>query len=417
MSGLCFLSKLVERVVARQLTSHINNNKLDNPHQSAYKPGHSTETALLSIKNEVHLSLARGEPTALVLLDLSAAFDTIDHNILLGYLKSWFGLGGTALRWFASYLRNRCPAIKIGSTLSELSNLIYGVPQGSVLGPLLFSLYTTPLSKIIRLHPHIKFHFYADDTQLYIHLFHKNASSALAKLNACLRDVQEWMSLSKLKLNPEKTEFIVFGSKAQRQKISSHFPVSILGSLLHPVDSVRNLGVWFDADFSFSEHIKRTCKACFLQMRDLCRIRKYLTSEVAVLAANALVSSRLDYCNSLFRGLSGFNQHKLQSIQNTLARIVTNHRKYSGSPSYFKPFLSFSSCPYSTRHSHPDRQYLTVPPFHSSVFKSAKHFGHSFAFDAPKIWNDLPQDVRSATSVASFRKKLKTYLFAKAYPP
>ena len=213
------------------------------------------------MKNEVHLSLARGEPTALVLLDLSAAFDTIDHNILLGYLKSWFGLGGTALRWFASYLRNRCQAIKIGSTLSELSNLIYGVPQGSVLGPLLFSLYTTPLSKIIRLHPHIKFHFYADDTQLYIHLSHKNASSALAKLNACLRDVQEWMSLSKLKLNPEKTEFIVFGSKAQRQKISSHFPVSILGSLLHPVDSVRNLGVWFDADFSFSEHIKRTCKA------------------------------------------------------------------------------------------------------------------------------------------------------------
>ena len=217
----------------------------------------------------------------------------------------------------------------------------------------------------------------------------------------------------KLKLNPGKTEFIVFGSKAQCQKISSHFPVSILGSLLHPVDSVRNLGVWFDADFSFSEHIKRTCKACFLQMRDLRRIRKYLTPEVAVLAANALVSSRLDYCNSLFRGLSGFNQYKLQSIQNTLARIVTNHGKcahvtpilqklywlpvryrcifktatlvykflHSGSPSYFEPFLSFSSCPYSSRHSHPDRQYLTVPPFHSSVFKSAKHFGHSFAFD------------------------------------
>ena len=109
--------------------------------------------------------------------------------------------------------------------------------------PLLFSLYTTPLSKIICLHPHIKFHFYADDTQLYIHLSHKNTSSALAKLNACLHDVQEWMSLSNLKLNPEKTEFIVFGSKAQCQKISSHFPVCILGSLLHPVDSVRNLGV------------------------------------------------------------------------------------------------------------------------------------------------------------------------------
>ena len=168
----------------------------------------------------------------------------------------------------------------------------------------------------------------------------KNASSALAELNGCLQDVQRWMSLSKLKLNP----------------------------------------------------------------------------------ANALVSSQLDYCNSLFRGLSCFNQHKLQSIQNTLARTATNHRRYahvapilkqlhwlpvkyrcifktatlvykylhSGSPSHFDPFLSLSSCSYSTRGSHPDRQYLTVPPFHSSVFKSVKHFGHSFAFDAPKIWNELP---------------------------
>ena len=137
------------------------------------------------------------------------------------------------------------------------------------------------------------------------------------------------MSLSKLRLNPEKTEFIVFGSKARLQKVSSHFPVSILGSLLHPVDSVRNLGVWIDAEVSFSEHVKRTCKVCFLQMCDLHRIRQYLTPEVAVLAANTLVSSRLDYCNSLFRGLSCFNQHKLQSIRNTLARIVTNHRKYA----------------------------------------------------------------------------------------
>ena len=156
--GFVSSQKLVERVVAKQITSYINNNKLDNPHQSPYKPGHSTETALLSTENKVHLSLACGEPTALV-LDLSATFDTIDHNILLGYLKSWFGLGGTVLKWFASYLSDRCQTVKIGSTLPELSKLIYGVPQDSVLGPFLFSLYTTPLSKIIRLHPHVKFHF------------------------------------------------------------------------------------------------------------------------------------------------------------------------------------------------------------------------------------------------------------------
>ena len=209
----------------------------------------------------------------------------------------------------------------------------------------------------------------------------------------------------------------VFGSKVQRQKISSYFYFSILGNLLYRADSVRNLRMWFDAEFSVSEHVKRTCKACFLQMRDLHRIRQYFTPEVSVLAANALVSSRLDYCNCLFRGLSCSNLHKLQSIQNTLALTVANQRKYAhvtpilkqlhwlsvmyrfmfktatlvckflhnGSLSYFQPFLSLNSCAYSTRYSHPDCQYLTVPPFRSSVFKSFKHFDHSFAFDTPKI--------------------------------
>ena len=157
---------------------------------------------------------------------------------------------------------------------------------------------------------------------MYIHLTHKNASAALAKLNAFLQDVQQWMSLNTLKLNLEKTEFIVFGSKAQRQKISSHMPVSIFGSIFHPVDFVKNLGVWFDAEFSIFEHVKKARKECFLQLCDLRRIRQYLTPKVTVLSANAFVSSRL-HC------LSCLNQHKLQNIQNTLARIVTNHRKYA----------------------------------------------------------------------------------------
>ena len=280
------------------------------------------------------------------------------------------------------------------------------------------------LVKIIRLHLHIKFHFYADDTQLYIHLSHKNASAALAQLNACLHDVQRWMSLSELKLNPEKNEFIVFGSKAQHQKISSHFPVSILVSLLHPVDSVRNVGVWFDAEFSLSEHVKRTCKACFLQMLDLRRIRQYLTPEVAVLAANGLVSSRLDHCNSLFRDLSCFNQHKLQSIQNTLAWIVTNHRKYAHVTPILKQ-LHWLPIKYSCMFKTATLVYKFLhrgspsylQPFRPSVFKSVKHFYHSFASDAPKIWNELLHDVCSAASVTSFRKKHKTYLFPKAYHP
>ena len=261
------MSKLVERVVVKQLMQHINSNNLDNPRQSAYKSGHSTETALLLIKNEIHLSLSRGEPTALVLLDLSAAFDTIDHPTLLNCLKSWFGVSGTALKWFTSYLSHRFQAIKIGSTLSDLHELLFGVPQGSVLGPLLFSLYTTPLSKVIGTHPDIKYHFYADDTQLFIHISHKNAALAFNKLNSCLLDVQKWMSSSMLKLNPDKTEFIIFESHAQLKKLGPYLPVKIFGNFMHPAVVVKNLGVWFDANFSFANHVRNICKTCFIQIR------------------------------------------------------------------------------------------------------------------------------------------------------
>ena len=132
------------------------------------------------------------------------------------------------------------------------------------------------------------------------------------------------MSSNIVKLNPEKTEFIIFGYHAQIKKLDSYLPVRIFGKFLHPSAVVKNLGVRFDANFSFADHVRNICKTCFIQMCDLRRVRQYLTDEAAVLLANALLSSRLDYCNSLFRSLSSFNMRELQCIQNTLGRIVIN---------------------------------------------------------------------------------------------
>ena len=245
-----------------------------------------------------------------------------------------------------------------------------------------------------------------------------------------------------LKLNPDKTEFIILGSHAQLKKLDPYLPVKIFGNFMHPAVVVKNLGVWFDANFSFANHVRNICKTCFIQIRDLRRVRKHLTDEAAILAANALVSSRLDYCNSLFRSLSSLNMCKLQCIQNTLARIVTNCNKYtraspilkrlhwlpvesrcifktatlvykflhSGHPSYFGPLLPTRCGRYSTRYNHPDKRFLEVPQFCPSVHKSKNHFGHSFAFDAPTVWNHLP-------TLTCFRKRLKSYLFHKAFPP
>ena len=131
-------------------------------------------------------------------------FDTIDCGTLLDCLSSWFGIGGVVLDWFKSYFSDRLQCVKIGSILSDARKPLFGVPQNSVLGPILFSLYSTPLSKVIQNHPGIGFHFYVDDTQLYVYLTHKNVAHAFDRLKSCLDDVEKCLSADKLKLNPDK---------------------------------------------------------------------------------------------------------------------------------------------------------------------------------------------------------------------
>ena len=193
---------------------------------------------------------------------------------------------------------------------------------------------------IISKHKGIKFHFYADDSHVYIHLSQKNASAAFEKLNRCLDDVKEWMSTSKLKLNPDQTEYIIFGSKTQRDKLKACFPIDILGNSFCSVDSAKNLGVWLDSDFSLAKHVQKVCKSCFFKLHEFRHVRRFLTYDVSVLVANALVSSHLDYCNSLFRSLSNFNLHKLQCIQNSAARIVSNTSQYTSTTPVLKKLHS-----------------------------------------------------------------------------
>ena len=194
--------------------------------QSAYRRFHSTESALLNIQDDLFLNMSEGSTTALTLLDLSAAFDTIDHSILFYRLHECYGINGLALSWFESYLSDRTQSVKVGSVLSHPMDLKFGVPQGSVLGPLLFSMYTNPLSSIIQSHRGIKHHFYADDTQLYITLSPSNFSQSMTALTDFLNDIQNFMAVNKLKLNPDKTEFILIGSKYSRKQLHSLFPTS-----------------------------------------------------------------------------------------------------------------------------------------------------------------------------------------------
>ena len=208
VSNLAFLSKLLEKLVLRQLSKHMKHNELEEIYQSAYKAFHSTETALLKVTSDVLEQLDNKKVCFLILLDLSAAFDTIDHGILLKRLRVTFGLSGTVLEWFQSYLSGRFQSVVVGGEKSTSSPLTLGVPQGSVLGPVLFTIYTQPLAEILTKHG-MKYHLYADDTQIYVSGTRDEIPEMSYRISCCVTDVKAWMTCNKLKLNDDKTELLL----------------------------------------------------------------------------------------------------------------------------------------------------------------------------------------------------------------
>ena len=216
MSNLSYISKLIGKAVARQINEHIAHEGISNENQSAYRIFHSTEMALLKIQNHIATSMDKGATVGLVLLDLSAAFDTIDHSILFNCLQ----------------------------------------------GPLLFTLYTTPLSSVISKF-NVTHHLHADDTQIYLELDSRNFDSSTTELANCFEAIQAWMGNNKLKLNPDKMEFIVIGDDQIRSSLKSSFPVSFLGNIMEPADSVKNLGVILDAENSMVRDVANLLKLCY----------------------------------------------------------------------------------------------------------------------------------------------------------
>ena len=191
VSNLPFLSKILEKVILKRLLLHLENNDLNEIFQSAYKKCHSTETALLKVHNDILCDLDQKHVTLQSLLDLSAAFDTLDHGILLKRLELSFGIKGSALAWFESYLVNRKQSVQINQSFSDSSLLIYGIPQGSVLGPILFSLYTTPLSNIFCKYD-MKYHLYADGSQLYKKSLHSDLNSVIRQTELCIENTKKY---------------------------------------------------------------------------------------------------------------------------------------------------------------------------------------------------------------------------------
>ena len=319
VSNLTFVSKILEKVILKQLEEHLVNNELMDVLQSAYRAKHSTETALLKVQSDILSSLdEEGSVVVLVLLDLSAAFDTIDHTFLLSRLRDMYD---QALAWIRSYLTDRIQRVNIKGTLSDKQELNFGVPQGSVLGPILYCLYTKPVSDIIHrfglLH-----HSYADDTQLYITIKKQDCfADKLSDIEQCVSEIKVWMSHNMLKLNDDKTEFIVFKSKHNVNTFAEQ-NVQVGGTRVGISSKIKNLGVTFDQTLSMQAHVNTIAKNCFYYLRNIARIRRMLSEEDCKAIVHTFVISRLDYCNVLLYGLPKKTLHTLQRVQNYAARLI-----------------------------------------------------------------------------------------------
>ena len=439
VSNLPFVSKVLERVVAKRLDAHLDVNKLHDTYQSGYRRFHSTETALLKTHTDILEALDKGSMAVLIMLDLSAAFDTLDHKILLKRLHGSFGVHQHAFKWFQSYLSNRSQCVAVDAQKSSVKLIECGVPQGSVLGPKLYCIYTKPVGRIVDKFG-LSHHIYADDTQAYTIIKPTDNFDATAStIESCVSEIKIWMNSNLLKLNDDKFEFIIFHPK-HRSLPRDELSISIQGMTFTSATHVKNLGVVQDSCLTMEKHVNAITKACYHNIRKIGRIRRFLTPDACRSLVQALVISRLDYANILLYGLPQKLIGRLQRLQNSAARLITRTPRrhhitpilmelhwlpadirpvykvilytykalHDCAPPYVRELLE----PYQPTRSlrSASKSLLRVPKYVTATYGS-----RSFKVSAAQLWNDLPEDLKETSSLNCFKRLLKTHLFKSAY--
>jgi hypothetical protein len=366
-------------------------------------------------------------------LDLSSAFDTINHSKLITILKE-IGLGGSVLDWFESYLKDRGQSIVCRDSVSSCFEMDTGVPQGSVLGPILFNIYTTSLGKVLARFG-MSYHFYADDTQMYLSFKPGNEVTAISTIQQCLQTIRDWMISHHLKMNDGKTEAMLFGTKNIISRLKN-ISVTIGDLEIIPNASCKSLGVTFDSSLSMGQQVNNQCRNAFIHLRSLARVKQFLTPDCLETLVHAFITSKLDYANSLYLGAPKSVINKLQCVQNSAARLITGKKKYdhispilydlhwlpvqqrikfkvllimfkakhSLLPSYLTELFSSYVPSRSLRSSDGDLYHI---PFTRSSFIRESTIQHA----GPRMWNALPIDIKKSESVSIFKSRLKTELF------
>ena len=418
------VAKVFERIIYNQVYAFLVDKNLLTSSQSGFRSLHSTVTALLEATNCWAYNIDSGNVNSVIFLDLKKAFDTVDHKVLLSKLHA-YGIRGAAGNWFESYLSGRIQQCSVNGHLSNSRSLICGIPQGTILGPLLFLVYINDLPNCLA---HAEPRMYADDTHLTF--ASNNMKDIEFYLNQDLANVNQWLIANKLTLNQSKTEFMLIGSRQRLRTFQSAPNLTINGTPIKQVSQAKSLGVYVDENLSWTTHINEITKKIASGIGALKRLRPFVPVNTLMTIFNSLVQPHFNYCCEVWDSCCNTLAVKLQKLQNRAARVLTFsgydasadplieilgwqklesqrsfhkavmvYKSLNGlAPEYMRSMFIYRDTVYSLRDA---EGKLNIPKPRTNYLKN------SFSYTGAVLWNSLPAGLRQAKTLESFKAGLR----------
>ena len=429
ISVIPIFAKIMEKVVYIQVHDYLTENEILSDCQSGFRPLHSTESALLNVTEKCLDAMDKGDFVCLAMIDLKKAFDTVDHSLLLNKLRM-YGFNHLPLKWFQNYFDERYQYTSVNGYTSDRNLMVCGVPQGSLLGPLLYTIFVNDMPNYVN---YCNIALYADDTCLYTST--KDPHTAVRNINKDLENLSDWLHKNKLMINSKKCEAMFVGS-AQRlkkkQNTIENLNIYINDTKIRQVDSCKYLGVIIDKNLQWKLHIEHVQKKVVKHMYLLRRLRPYVNQNTALLFYKSIVQSQFDYCSSVWANAYKTHLEKLQVLQNRTLRIVLNvdhlfsskslyqmlkldrlNERWSKQlackmyrsinklcPTYLSNLFTFQQSRYNTRSG----------SFKLKLSQPKTNFGkRTFLYRGSKLWNSLRPPAHSTVSVQAFKRYLQQY--------
>ena len=433
ISILPAISKILERICCTQIVNYLEDNDIIPVSQSGFRRGYSTSACLLNLCDDITRAFDVSKVSLISQIDLSKAFDLVNYDLLVAKLKS-IGFSPTALSWCIDYLSNRHMQVMIKDISSNLKPITCGVPQGSILGPIFFLIFTIDLHYVLE---YCTVHAYADDTQLVLSFDPNDSALFSFYLNSDLERLSQWVINNGLRINVDKSALLLAGNKILRDKFTNSHPVIMFSNKqLELSDSIKILGVYLDSELNFSLHLNKKLQAAYLRLKQIYQYRSLLDSEAKLRLMNTLVLPIVYYCNLVyFPHLRVVDKNRLRILQNSCLRYAYGVRKYdhitfyrlksnmreiddilrlnyciftfktliTQTPKYLYSKLLHKELVSNSDHDLRNKDKLSTPKFRTTKFRA------SFTYLAPVYFNDLPPELK-CLSLNSFKTKIKTLL-------